>query len=83
MLCLLLLRMRGVFISVPFEPKSISTMVWLLENASALFDKGNCVLFFGLVAVAVMLMEHLILLTEAFDITKPDYYSRYKSSNTR
>lgn len=46
MLCLLLLRMRGVFISVPFEPKPISTMVRLLENASALFDKGNCVLFF-------------------------------------
>lgn len=46
MLCLLLLRMRGVFISVPFEPKPISTMVRLLENASALFDKGNCVSFF-------------------------------------
>lgn len=31
---------------MPFELKSISTMVWLLDNASALLDKGNCVLCF-------------------------------------
>lgn len=29
----------------PLSPSPLVTMAWLLDNASALFDKGNSVLF--------------------------------------